>query len=70
MTDGTQWFVTLADGATERRCWVDKRVQVGNIITLKDSEEPARQWTVMAVGMFGRSKHDLGNQRGWHVGGL
>lgn len=31
-------------------CWVEPKVRVGNFITLKNHEEPARMWEVLRVG--------------------
>jgi hypothetical protein len=57
--------VRLRSGATERTCWVDRNVQVGQSITLKDSDEPDRLWQVVAA-----SKDATPPERGWRVGGL
>jgi hypothetical protein len=66
-----QYFVVLESvTGTVRQCWVDKHVAVGNEITLKNSDEPQRRWTVKWVSAQGRTVNDLGKQRGWHVGGL
>lgn len=70
MSDDLRYCVTLQDGTTTRTCWVDKRVAAGNRITLKNSEEPERWWTVTWVSAQARTRHELGNQSGWHVGGL
>lgn len=70
MTDKLYYCVTLQAGKTTRTCWVDKRVALGNELTLKDSEEPERWWTVTWVSAQARTKFELGNQSGWHVGGL
>jgi hypothetical protein len=54
-----------AGGNTELTCWVDKHVKVGNLITLKNSDDPGELWTVMEV-------YDTGAppERGWKVGGI
>jgi hypothetical protein len=70
MLSDLRWFVVLKDGDTERRCWVDKHVRVGQFITLKDSDEPERLWEVTWASVEWKTKYTLGNQRGWHVGGL
>lgn len=31
-------------------CWVEPRVKVGNVITLKNHDEPNLRWTVLRVG--------------------
>ena len=64
------YFVTLKHGNTTRNCWVDKKVAVGNIITLKNSEEPETEWRVMWCSEQAKTSAMLGEQRGWHVGGL
>jgi hypothetical protein len=44
-------------------CWVEPRVRVGNTITLKDSDEPSRLWTVLRVG----EARPVGSiKRGWN----
>jgi hypothetical protein len=32
-------------------CWIAPRVAVGDQVTLKDSDEPARRWDVLRVGV-------------------
>ena len=64
------WFVTLKHGSTVRNCWVDKQVKVGDIITLKNSEEPDCEWRVMWRSEQAKTREVLGQQSGWHVGGL
>jgi hypothetical protein len=68
MTPNLTYFVKLKDGATERHCWVNKRVWAGNRITLKNSDEPERWWDVVWAGEMPRTAglHDSS----WHVGGL
>jgi hypothetical protein len=63
-----RWQAALVSGDTHRYCWVDEPVKVGNLITLKDSDEPERQWEVTWVG--GRWHHSHINTDGWKVGGL
>jgi hypothetical protein len=46
-----------------RTCWVEPRVQVGDQITLRNSEEPARLWSVTRVGEP-RAASDI--KRGWN----
>lgn len=65
-----RYYVQLRDGSTVRHCWVDRKVVIGDHITLLDSDEPERWWTVTHTGEQ-RSAMALGLlQRGWHVGGL
>lgn len=68
MTPSLTYFVRLRDGETERSCWVDRCVAVGNRITLKNSDEPERLWEVTWAGEHWRvaGAHDSS----WHVGGL
>jgi hypothetical protein len=68
MSDKLRWFVMLSDGTTERRCWVDKHVKIGDKLTLKNSEEPERWWTVDYVSSQARFAVDI--DQSWHVGGL
>ena len=70
MVSDLHYNVDLKSANTHRTCWVDKKVKPGDVITLKDSDEPVRKWEVIWVGDVPRTTHALGNQRGWHVGGL
>lgn len=63
-----RWQVELKSGDTVRTCYVDKLVKLGNQITLKDSEEPKRLWTVTWIGEMVHKTHL--NTDGWKVGGL
>lgn len=38
-------------GSTGLVCWVDPRVQVGDRITLRDSDDPTRLWDVVDRGL-------------------
>lgn len=69
MSDTLYYFVTLKHGNTHRHCWVDKKVKVGNVITVKD-DEPDKEWRVLYVSTQAKTYTMLGEQRGWHVGGL
>jgi hypothetical protein len=55
----------LRSGDTELTCWVDRSVRAGQMITLKDSENPDRLWLVTEV-----SESAVPPERGWKVGGL
>lgn len=57
--------VRLRSGDTEMTCWVDRSVRDGQMITLKDSENPDRLWLVLEVSTTGTPPG-----RGWKVGGL
>lgn len=57
--------VRLRAGDTERTCWVDRSVRVGQLITLKDSDQPDLLWQVLEV-----STGTAPPERGWKVGGL
>jgi len=46
-----------------RTCWVEPKVRVGDRITLKNSDEPARLWEVTRVGEP-RQSADI--KRGWN----
>jgi hypothetical protein len=63
-----RYYVKLEDGTTTRHCWVDRPVESGNRVTLKNSDEPDRWWTVVWVGSEKRHKSLL--PRPWTVGGL
>jgi hypothetical protein len=55
---------TLRSGKTVRTCWVRDIIQKGNEITLKNSEEPGRRWSVTFIGA---RVEDLGEvNRGWN----
>jgi hypothetical protein len=59
-----QQQVWLVSGSTERMCWVDKTVKLGDFITLKNSDEPERQWLVTNLYT------GVPPERGWPAGGL
>lgn len=42
--------VDLESHGSHRTCWVEPKVRVGDVITLKDSDEPSRLWIVRRVG--------------------
>jgi hypothetical protein len=72
MAEQLYWFITATstDGkGTTRHFWGDKKVREGDRITVKD-DEPDREWYVVYVGTMSKTKHMLGEQSGWHVGGL
>ena len=55
--------VDLRSDSRYLTCWVEPRVRVGDQVTLKSSEEPARRWDVLRVG----SPQPSGAiKRGWH----
>lgn len=58
--------VALRDGTTKLTCWVDKPVRVGQRVTLKNSEQPDRWWTVVSTG--GTTTESP--RKTWKVGGL
>lgn len=68
MAKDTLYCVKLRDGNTRMTCWVDRQVPVGSRITLKNSGDPSRWWTVEWAG------EELGTRdsvvKGWKVGGL
>ena len=61
--------VALRSGATRLTCWVDgdRRLRVGNLITLKNADEPGRWWTVCAIG---EPKDSSAIHSDWNVGGV
>jgi hypothetical protein len=63
------YSVELRDGNTRMVCWVNKEVSIGNRITLKNSDEPGRWWTVTWIGAENVSKSDI-TGKAWKVGGL
>jgi hypothetical protein len=56
--------VMLKDGTTYRTCWVEAKIKTGDKITLKNSEEPDRWWSVYAVGTTRKQASEI--PRGWH----
>ena|SRR6266478_737536 len=54
----------LKSGDTLLTCWVDKKIRVGNRVTLK--KEPERWWNVLWVSQY----HDEVPDSKWKVGGL
>ena len=44
-------------------CWIAPRVAVRDQVTLKDSDEPARRWDVLRVGVPAASTQI---RRGWN----
>lgn len=57
--------VKLRSGTCERTCWVDRHVKVGDMLTLKNSEDGSVWWKVEDV-----YDHAVQPERGWHVGGM
>ena len=60
--------VKLESGTTQLTCWLNlegKKIKRGDVVTLKDSDEPEREWTVLGV-----YKDFPPPERGWKVGGL
>jgi hypothetical protein len=49
--------------------WLDskKRIKVGDVVTLKDSDDPKRPWKVLEL--YGSTTKDK-LHTDWHVGGL
>jgi hypothetical protein len=56
--------VRLRSGSAVRACWVPASVREGNIITLKNSEDPVRSWEVTWAGTDLRDP--AGFHRGWN----
>jgi hypothetical protein len=63
--------VRLETGATRLTCWVDRRkpFRVGNVvvITLKNSDDSDRLWTVRSIG---EPKDTATIRTDWKVGGI
>jgi hypothetical protein len=59
--------VQLQSGTTVRTCWLSPRVRPGDRVTLKNSEDPERWWTVLTVTTPFPAD---GLHRDWHAGGL
>lgn len=49
-------------------CWLDKRPELkkGVRVTLKDYEEPDREWWVESIGDVVMEKSDLKRAKDWH----
>jgi hypothetical protein len=56
--------VDLRSGTRYRTCWIEPRVRVGDQVTLKSSEDPARRWDVLRVG---EPKPAGAIMRGWNI---
>lgn len=54
--------VDLRSGPRVLTCWVEPRVKVGDLITLKDTDEPDRCWEVQRVG---EPREAAEIKRGW-----
>ena len=67
--DTLYWFIIASDETTRRYFWGDKRVKVGDRVQVLD-DEPDRRWKVEYVSSQAKTYTMLGEQRGWHVGGL
>jgi hypothetical protein len=61
--------VRLESGATRLTCWVDRRkpFRVGTVITLKNSDDTDRLWTVRSIG---EPKNTATIRTDWKVGGI
>jgi hypothetical protein len=61
--------VRLESGATRLTCWVDRRkpFRVGNLITLRNSDDSDRLWTVRSIG---EPKDAAMIRKDWKVGGI
>jgi hypothetical protein len=55
--------VDLQAGNRFLTCWVEPKVKVGNVITLKNHEQPRLQWRVLRVGELQEAARI---NRGWH----
>lgn len=55
--------VDLRNGSNLMTCWVEPKVKVGNLVTLKDTDEPSRLWEVLRVGRE-HERSDI--KRGWN----
>jgi hypothetical protein len=54
----------LQSGTTVRTCWIEARVQAGDEVTLKNSEDPRRWWKVVRVEPGRRTAAEI--NRGWN----
>lgn len=59
--------VRLQSDDRVRTCWVEPKVKIGNRITLKNSEDPDRMWTVLSVGEP-TEMNEIHTE--WNVGGV
>jgi len=55
--------VDLRSDNREMTCWVEDKVKVGNVITLKNHQEPSMMWEVLRVG---EPKDRSQINRGWN----
>jgi len=66
MGSGERLMLVQVDLQTGNRfltCWVEPKVKVGNVITLKNHEQPRLQWRVLRVG---EPQEAARINRGWH----
>lgn len=56
--------VDLRSGTTRLTCWLEPKVKRGDQVTLKNSDEPARRWDVLRVGIAERDASGI--NRGWN----
>jgi len=61
--------VALESGTSRLTCWIDgdRKVRVGNVITLKNSDDPSRRWLVRTLG---EARDSRAIHSDWKVGGL
>lgn len=55
--------VDLIADRTRLTCWVEDKVKIGNLITLKNSDDPHRLWEVLRVG---EPREHSSINRGWN----
>lgn len=60
----------LREGTTSTVTWLpaDRRLRTGARVSLKDSADPGRLWTVVRRGSVALSRDAIHSD--WHVGGL
>ena len=56
--------VRLLSGVTHMTAWVEDKIKVGNLITLKDSDNPSRRWEVVSVDSDPVEQSSI--NRGWN----
>lgn len=53
----------LQSGTKQMVSWLEPKIKVGDVVTLKDSDDPTRRWDVLSVGEP-RDRSEI--HRGWH----
>lgn len=56
--------VRLKSGDSRLTAWVEDKVKIGSVITLKDSDNPMRKWEILSIDSEPVEQSSI--NRGWH----